>query len=307
MPGLERMDPTVLVIDDATDSEQLLALRVGNSQVSPLHACSGEEGIMLARVAQPDLVLLDPRLPDIGGLEVCERLKGCPETWSIPVIFVSDPVDVAVRVRAFECGAIDYVTRPFELAELQARVRTALRSKQCEDMLATQVRIDVLTGMWNRGHFETRLAEELAAYKRYGRQLAIVLIDIDNFQRFNEVHGHPTGDLALQQFAESLRQCVRKTDTASRSGGGQFAIMLRETGIGGAAAYAKRLSKQFESLCFGADGPRLGLTVSIGVAASELWTKAAPLDVARIMARADFALYNAKRSGRNRIELATAA
>ncbi|MBC8068825.1 MAG: diguanylate cyclase [Deltaproteobacteria bacterium] len=301
------MDPTVLVIDDATDSEQLLALRVGGSTAAPLHARSGEEGIMLARVAQPDLVLLDARLPDIGGLEVCERLKGCAETWSIPVIFVSDPVDVAARVRAFDCGAIDYVTRPFDLAELQVRMRTALRSKQCEDLLATKVRIDMLTGMWNRGHFEARLAEELAAWKRYGRQLAIVLIDIDNFQRFNELHGHPSGDLALQRLAECLRGCVRKTDTASRCGGGQFAIMLRESGMSGAAAYARRLNKLFQALSFGADGPRLGLTTSIGVAASELWEKGAPLDVARIMARVDYALYKAKRSGRNRIELATAA
>lgn len=301
------MDPSILVIDDGRFSEQLLASRFGGARDAPLHACSAEEGFMLARVAQPDLVLLDVALPDGNGLEVCERLKGCAETWSIPVIFVTDPVDVSVRVRAFDCGAVDYVTRPFELAELHARVRTALRSKQCEDMLAAHVRIDVLTGLWSRNHFEARLAEELAAWKRFGRQLAVVLIDLDDLRGFNEQHGHPTGDLALQRFGESLRGCLRKTDTACRYGGGQFAIMLRETGSTGAAAYARRLNKTLESLCFGADGPRLGITTSIGVAASELWPKGGTLDVSRMLARADFALYTAKTSGRNRIQLATAA
>jgi two-component system, cell cycle response regulator len=301
------VDPTILLIDASSAAEPMLALRPGGEAAGHIHAASGTDGLMLARAAQPDLVLLEAELPDVSGFEVCERLKGCPETWSIPVIFVSAVSDVAAKVRAFECGAVDYVTKPFEPAELRARVRTALRSKQCQDVLADAVRTDALTGLWNRAHFEERLAEELSAWKRYARQFAILLLDLDNLRAFNERHGHPAGDLALQMFGDRVRSCLRKTDTASRYGGDQVAILLREGGMSGAAAYARRLRKHFETLRFGVDGAPLGITTSIGVAASELWVKGAKLDVARMMARVDFALYVAKHGGRNRVELATAA
>ncbi len=301
------MEPTILVIDDSPDVHRLVDVRLRGRGASYLPATTAHDGIMLARTAQPDLILLDIDLPDVDGFEVCRRLKECPETWAIPIIFLGGAVDVETKVRAFDHGAVDYVTKPFEPEELRARVRNALRTKHCQDLVATHVRIDELTGLWSRVHFESRISEELSAWRRYGHQLAVVLIQIDDFGGFIAQHGHALGDRALQLFADQLRACQRKTDTSCRYGSAGFGIMLRETKLTGAAGYARRLRTAFERLRSGSDGPPLGLTTSMGVVATDLWRKGDALDEARLLARADFALYTAEHGGRNRVELATAA
>ncbi|HWB74612.1 MAG TPA: diguanylate cyclase [Nannocystaceae bacterium] len=301
------MDPTILVIDDSDDIHRLLDVRLKGQGARLIHAKDANEGAVLAATTSPDLILLDIDIAGTSGFEVCERLKTHPETWAIPIIFLTGTVDVATKVRAFDCGAVDYVTKPFEPAELRARVRTALRSKACQDLLASHVRIDELTGLWSRVHFESRVVEEMAAWKRYGRNFAVVLVDIDDFAKFNELHGHPLGDRALQLFAQRLRGCMRKTDTPSRYGGAQFAVMLRETRLVGGAGYAQRLRRSIESLRFGDDGPLLGLTASMGIAATDLWEQGASIDAPRLVASADLALYTAKHGGHNRVELAAAA
>jgi two-component system, cell cycle response regulator len=301
------MDPTILVIDDSDDVHRSLGVRPNGQGERLLHAKDATEGIMLARSASPDLILLELDIAGTSAFEVCERLEADPETWGIPVIFLTGETDVATKLRAFDCGAVDYVTKPFDPAELRARVRTALRSKARQDLLATHARIDELTGLWSRVHFESRVAEEMAAWRRYGRHFAVVLIHVDELATFNQLHGRPLGDRALQLFAQRLRGCLRKTDTAARHGGAQFAVMLRETPLVGGAGYARRLRRAIESLRFADDGPLLGLTASMGIAATDLWETGAVIDATRLLATADLALYTAKHGGRNRVELATAA
>lgn len=301
------MDSTILVIDDDTDIHRLLDAGLGSQALRFIFATNADDGFMLARTAQPDLVLLDVELPGTSGFEVCARLEACPETWTIPVVFLTAVTDVATKVRAFECGAVDYVTKPFEPAELRARVRNALHTKRCEDLLATQVRIDALTGLWSRTHFESRVAEEISACRRFGHDTAVVLLDIDEFERFDRRHGEPLGERVLQRFGRCLEGCVRKTDTLCRYGGAQFGIMLRQTAMAGAAAYARRLHRHIDALRLGDDGLMRGITTSAGVAATDLWSKDEALDDARLLARADFALHLARHAGRNRVELATAA
>jgi DNA-binding response OmpR family regulator len=138
---------SVLVIDDAQDIHDLVDVRLRPEGVTVLHALDPDAGMGIARELRPDVVLLDLDLAGRSGLDVCRNLLADPRLSSIPVIFLTGTVDVATKVQAFDAGAIDYVTKPFDGVELRARVRSALRTKRFFDLLATRAQLDPITGL----------------------------------------------------------------------------------------------------------------------------------------------------------------
>jgi diguanylate cyclase (GGDEF)-like protein len=197
-------------------------------------------------------------------------------------------------------GAVDYVLKPFEHAELRARVRAALRTKRYQDLLAARAQLDALTGLGNRAQFDGRLAQAVAAGKRYGRACALVMLDIDHFKRLNDSFGHPFGDRVLQSLGEVLAASVRPTDVACRFGGEEFALILDETGSEGGFAVAERVRQQISALALVAQGQRVRVTASFGIASSDDCGGAKSADATRLLQMADEALYRAKRAGRDR-------
>jgi len=240
-------------------------------------------------------------MPDLHGFEVCRRLKQDALTSAIPVIFLTGEGQTAQKVLGFDMGAVDYITKPFEPAELRARVRAALRTKLYQDLLAERAHVDALTGLGNRAAFDTQLKREIGAFARYGRQVSLILIDLDHFKQVNDQFGHPVGDRALQVVAGALVGMVRSADAVCRYGGEELALILTDTGVGGARALAERVRRRIERLELRHEGTLVPLSASLGVASIE--DLGEPTETSLVEA-ADAALYEAKRGGRNRVGVA---
>jgi diguanylate cyclase (GGDEF)-like protein len=295
------MAQRILTIDDSPEIHAIVDARFKHEGVEMLHASDGEDGMRQARERRPDLILLDVDMPGLSGFEVCRLLKSDPDTSSVPIIFLTGANQVDAKVRGFELGGIDYVTKPFESAELRARVRAALRTKRLQDMLAARAQIDALTGLSNRAHFNQRIEEDVRAAHRYARPVSLVLIDVDHFKNLNDTYGHPFGDRVLQRLGEELLACSRTTDLACRYGGEEFALILSETTRAGALVAAERARLKISALELSERGTIVRITASLGTATSDDLPGGEGLTVATLLKAADDGLYKAKRGGRNQV------
>ena len=297
--------PVVLVIDDSQDIHDILAVRLQPEQVELHGAREATDGLARARALMPDLVLLDIDMPNMTGFEICQRLKADPTTAAVPIIFLTGAAEVHTKVQGFDLGAIDYVTKPFQAAELRARVRAALRTKRYHDLLATRAQIDGLTGLWNRAYFDRRLREEALAVARYERECSLVLLDLDHFKRLNDDHGHPFGDRVLQAVGEVLWAELRAVDAPCRYGGEELALVLTHTDLDGAMVVAERVRNAIATIGLRHKGAPVRVTASAGVAAASLVTPRQTVTAELLVDLADQALYRAKRAGRDRVERAS--
>lgn len=293
---------SVLLVDDSEDIHALVGARLRSERVELLHAYDADEGLALAREHLPDLILLDLDMPGTDGLTLCRVLKNHDELVHVPVIFLTATLDVDIKVKAFEMGAVDYVTKPFDAVELKARVRAALKTKRYQDLLTTKARIDALSGLWNRGYLNEQLSAELSLSRRNGLPVSLLMLDIDHFKPINDTHGHPFGDLVIQRIARVINQLCRESDVACRYGGEEFAIILRDTPTTGAKPVAERLRQEIARLEFTAGRETVSPTVSIGVAGSDQFDDVGELSREALLKAADDALYQAKNKGRNRVE-----
>ncbi|HEY1957235.1 MAG TPA: diguanylate cyclase [Polyangiaceae bacterium] len=294
------MSQTVLAIDDSPDVHRLLDVRLRPEGLVLHHALAAEEGLAMAANVRPDLILLDVDMPLVTGFEVCKKLKDNPALSNVPIIFLTGAAEVHTKVQGFDLGAIDYVTKPFEPAELRARVRAALRTKRYHDLLAARSNVDALTGIWNRSYFNQRLGDEIAAGRRYGRVLSLVMVDIDSFKSLNDTYGHPFGDLVLQHVGELLHEQLRATDAPCRYGGEEFGLLLSDTDEAGALKTAERLRSALADHTFRPRDRAMRVTASFGVACTTLFTREM-LEASALVVAADDALYEAKQTGRDRV------
>jgi diguanylate cyclase (GGDEF)-like protein len=181
--------------------------------------------------------------------------------------------------------------------QLGSQIAIAIHNAQLYALAVT----DGLTGLYVRRYFDLRMAEEFAQAQRYRRTFSVLLFDIDHFKKFNDTHGHQTGDLVLQQFAGLLQKNTRQSDICCRYGGEEMTIILPETELEEAAVLASKLCTRVSGHVFtGAQEEELSVTTSIGVAEYRD-DFSSPADMVRA---ADEALYRAKDSGRNRVEVA---
>ncbi len=295
----EHRNPLLLAIDGSEEIHRLLKDRLRHARLEIHGATSGEKGLVMAQALLPDVILLDLDLPDRDGFSVLRDLKANSRTHDIPVSFVSGSSETTSKVKGFDMGAIDFVTKPFDIAELKARVRSAVRLRSLINMLAQRARIDGLTGLWNRTFFDQRLSEELADARRYSTTLSLIMADLDGFKALNDTHGHPFGDQVLEEFSKLLTH-GRQGDIPCRYGGEEFCVILPHTSARAAVRVAERLREALKALHWdGHDGQVV--TASFGVA--DLEAVADPDPKALILA-ADQALYAAKQAGRDRVVVA---
>jgi len=285
----------VLIIDDSRDIHELVIASLAGEGVEILSAFDGKSGLETARGTPPDLILLDVNMPDLDGFEVCQRLKTENLTSSIPVIFLTVAASTAEKVKALEFGGVDYITKPFDPAELRARARSALRTKFLIDQLAQRAKIDGLTGLWNRAFFEERLEAELSLARRTGRPVACMILDIDFFKQINDGYGHTAGDVALRALAQSLRANSRIEDVVCRFGGEEFIVLCPNTDSSAAMIAAERLRRIVAAMTPRCGGATIRMTCSIGVA------DIATSGESNLVNAADKALYEAKSGGRNQV------
>ncbi len=290
----------VLIVDDSVDIHRLLKIRLRDQNLDILTASTGAEGLRITREVKPDLILLDIDLPDCSGFDVLAELKNDPLTHDLPVIFVSGSVASGDKVRGFDLGAVDYVTKPFDMAELRARVRSALRTRRLMRMLAQRAHLDGLTGLWNRAHLDVRLRECVDAARRHGRHLSLVMADIDHFKELNDSYGHPFGDHVLQEVARVLEDVARSEDISCRYGGEEFAVILCESDCREAVKVAERFRARIEGAVWH-EHEDITVTASFGVSSLSLVAIKSP---EALLNSTDTALYEAKRTGRNHVVLA---
>ncbi len=246
-------------------------------------------------------------MPRMDGMEVARRIKSNESLPFIPIIMQTALETTEDKVEGLDAGADDYITKPLNFKELEARVKSLLRIKELQTELenanhallkASQT--DGLTGLDNRRHIEERLVEMYEHATRLAEPLGCVMCDVDHFKSVNDTHGHQAGDAVLKQVAEILRETAREIDRVGRYGGEEFIVLLPSANMEDAAAFAERVRAAVEAREFTYAGGTLRRTVSAGVAA---WPHPAIRGLESLVKAADDALYAAKGGGRNRVEV----
>ncbi|HEX6308268.1 MAG TPA: diguanylate cyclase [Longimicrobiales bacterium] len=303
-PGIE--PGRILVVDDNQDNIEIIATRLRYRGYEIVEAANGEEALALVHESTPDLILLDVMLPDIDGYEISRRIKGSDDLPFIPIILVTARDSTQDKVAGLDAGADDYLTKPINFPELEARVRSMLRIKRLQDELAEKNRelerlsiSDGLTGLYNHRHIHELLAEEFERVERTHDCMSVAMFDIDHFKSVNDTYLHTAGDRVLETFADVLRESARDIDRLGRYGGEEFIALLPETCIEDAAVFVERVRREVARRPFdiGRAEP-LHITVSAGVAT---YPHQDIKNVEALVSLADEALFSAKRAGRNRV------
>jgi two-component system cell cycle response regulator len=292
----------VLVAEDSLVVRTLLCRQLEAYGYKVVQAVDGEDALLKVREHRPDVILLDVEMPKLDGYGVLTQLRSSTDLADIPVVFLTARTETEDVVEGLRLGAHDYLRKPFEPAELIARVSAAARVKVLQDELRQRnseldamSRTDALTGLPNRREMQERLAAAVHLATRHQQLVSVLMIDVDHFKAVNDSCGHEGGDRVLEAVAARLRSAARPEDSAGRWGGEEFLVVAPMTDLGGGEQLGERIR------CLVGDDPvvltggdRIHVTVSIGVASGTA-------DAERLLVAADHALYRAKRNGRNRV------
>ena len=292
----------ILIVDDQPDNVVILAEALQGDDCRCRVATSGKRALAAVASKTPDVILLDILMPGMDGYEVCRQLKSKHETADVPVLFLSALDEPFDKLRAFEAGGADYVTKPFHIAEVRARVQVHLRLRRLQQALAESSLTDALTGLANRRRFEEVLAGEWSRAERRNDKLSLLMIDVDHFKRFNDHYGHVAGDECLRRVGRALQGALaRSGDFVARYGGEEFVAVLAGLDPAECATQGERLRAAVEQQSIPHEGSTVGPVVSISVGGATLRPQR-DLSTTKLVEMADAALYRAKAAGRNRVE-----
>lgn len=302
----------VLVVDDDRGSLLVAAAAVEQCGHDCIMAPDGDSAWALYREHRPHVVVTDRSMPGLNGLELCRAIRATEvDSYTYVVLLTSHGGrdDVLAGMAA---GADDYVTKPLDPFTLHTRLLAADRVTTLHaelagyrSALAAQARTDPLTGLYNR----LKLSEDLellqSRSERYGQDYCLAICDVDNFKSYNDIYGHPAGDLALSAVASTLSGHARQSDGAYRFGGEEFVVLLPNQSLAGAAVVMDRVRQAVQDLGIAHAGdPSGGLTISAGISVSPSGHRKSS---DQVLKEADTALYAAKAAGRNTIALARSA
>jgi two-component system, cell cycle response regulator len=268
-----------------------------------LEADSGTQALELCRAERPSVVLIGEDLTSADGTLLLDSIKRDIDLFRTAVVLMSSELALGPTQLALRRGAQDVLRNPFEAGELIARVLAAERTKTLQEELDEQSRRleslifgDELTGLPNRRFVLTQLSALVSGAKRHERPLSVLMVDIDHFKQVNDTYGHAAGDAVLAAVAGTLRDRLREEDWVGRLGGEEFAALLPDEDLEGAAVVAESLRHAIEHMGVRLEdeGEILRVTVSVGYATLE-----AGEDADAVLRRADDALYAAKADGRN--------
>ncbi|WP_413161617.1 diguanylate cyclase [Capilliphycus salinus ALCB114379] len=294
-------DGVILVIDDDQTNIKVIIDTLKPAGLTVISARNGEMGIKRALFALPDLILLDVMMPGIDGFETCRCLKSEPATQAIPILFMTALNDEESKVKGFDVGGVDYITKPFGAREVVARVKTHLNLKRKQDLLERLVGIDGLTEIPNRRQFDTVFDKEWRRALRTQTPLALIMLDIDYFKNFNDGYGHTAGDECLRKVAQTLAGSVqRASDFVARYGGEEFAVILPGTPLESAVNIAEKIKENVESLHLYHAFSQVSNYVSLSLGVAEL-IPSNEISPQNLIEMADRALYRAKAQGRNQV------
>jgi diguanylate cyclase (GGDEF)-like protein len=302
------METSVLVIDDSPGARHQILDGLKSANLFQVYheAESVIDGFKVALSEPLDVILCDLDMPGMDGFKFLSMIKTRKELQDIPVILVTGVNDQESKIRGLERGASDYLTKPYDPAELIARVKVQLKIKTLQDSLKKSNQAlmelsntDPLTHLSNRRFLMKTLEKELQRCERSQKPMALIMVDVDHFKPVNDTYGHQQGDVVLQTLADQMKAHLRDYDLAARFGGEEFALVLPETALTEAVQVAERLRIAISELRIPADHNEIRLTISLGVAT---YPHPKVRTVDNLILEADRALYNAKEKGRNRVE-----
>jgi two-component system chemotaxis family response regulator WspR len=314
----------VMLVDDQPMIGEAVRRALAECVDINFHYCRApEQALALAEQIKPTVILQDLVMPGVDGLSLVSAYRANPTTRDVPIIVLSSKEEALVKSQAFAAGANDYIVKLPDSIELIARIRhhstsftyqrqrddayRALRESQ-KQLVALNLelqrlsRVDGLTGLSNRRCLDEFLESEWLRAARDRSVLSVLMIDVDDFKKFNDAYGHLAGDEALKKVSSVLRlKLKRPADLAARYGGEEFSAILPQTPMSGARALGEEICSAVEQLAIEHGGASSGgacLTVSVGVAAM---IPERTTTFSRLLEAADRALYAAKQSGKNRV------
>lgn len=259
---------TVLVVDDESDLLEILGKELSHKGYEVRLAHDGREGLETAKKISPDLLILDMNMPGMNGLQLKTSLNLDKATAEIPTIFLSASNDTTLKVDSFQLGADDYVTKPFNLEELMARVdSTLLRHRRSIELSM----IDDLTGLYNLHVYKKQVTSLFNIAKRYKRNLSLTILDVDNLKITNDTQGHAAGNFVIKKVAEVMKFAFRRPDILIRYGGDEFVVLLPESSNEQAAIAIRRFKNEMEGKLFTMEGldKKIAISISCGLASYE--------------------------------------
>ncbi|HXW18405.1 MAG TPA: diguanylate cyclase [Candidatus Acidoferrales bacterium] len=299
----------VLVVDDSPVARKLVECSLPKDEYAIIMAKTGQEAIEKFAERRPGLIITDWLMPDLSGIEFCERIrKEFRETFTYIIVLTGVQEKTAV-VRGLKAGADEYLTKPFDPDELLARVDVGRRILEMHREIEEKNRLleqlaltDSLTDLPNRRAVEEWAKRQLNAAARHEFPFWVIMTDLDKFKTINDTHGHDAGDVVIRKFAEILKSNTRQSDICGRIGGDEFLMVITHSQPDGINLVLERMRQQVESQRFVFHGQECGVTASFGVVS---FRRGQVPDFERLVVQADVALYSAKRRGRNCVSIPT--
>ncbi|WP_331001177.1 diguanylate cyclase [Nostoc commune] len=299
-------------MDDTPDNLRLLTKILESEGYIIRKSLNGRMALQAAYRHPPDLILLDITMPDMNGYEVCQEFKSSKITDQIPIIFISALDQINNKVKAFELGGQDYITKPFQELEVLMRVKNQLLIKQQHQQLIEQNQrledeiqkrlkaetkitqlclTDELTGLYNRRGFFLLGNQQFKTAQRTQMCCCLLFVDLDGLKQINDSLGHEIGDKFLIDTAQLLKQTFRESDIIARLGGDEFVILLSVSSKNTDEFYP-RLQANID--CYNQEhNYSYQLSVSVGVTQCALNEK---VSLEELIEEADKLMYEQKRA-----------
>ena len=300
------MNINILIVDDDSSVRNPMNEFIKLSGYNSFGASSAEEAIDILKTTSMQVVITDVMLPEMGGFELTEHIT---QEYDSAVIVITGYSDIYSYEEAIKMGASDFIVKPVRFEELLLRLKKVLAERELAndrgrmmEKLQKLAITDGLTKLHNSRSFYSQLEVEVDRFNRYKRSLALMLMDIDHFKKYNDSYGHLEGDKALVTIAQIIKSCLRKLDSAYRYGGEEFTVILPETSCEEAQTVAQRIKSALKAENFMPQhGKEAKITISIGV------TEYSPDEqLSEFIQRADKAMYLSKGKGRNKVTSLTA-
>lgn len=292
----------VLIIDDSIFNIRVLE-DILKEEYEVISTRKAEEGLELAIKNRPDIILLDIEMPGMDGFEVLRNIKEQRETKDIPVVFLTGLIDPVYEERGFLCGAVDYITKPYNRNVVKVRVQTHINLYEYRKQVEAQLNLDTLTEIYNRRGLEKYMNDIAAEACREKFRVNCFILDIDFFKLVNDTYGHLQGDHVLKKVASILKQCVLVAGGyLARYGGEEFAIVLPRAEEEEIRQFIEQIFEAVRKEGIPNEKSEVCpyLTVSIGGSGGFLEKEK---DIKTLLMEADEMLYKSKREGRNRFTM----
>jgi diguanylate cyclase (GGDEF)-like protein len=285
----------ILVVDDDPSIRLVIRHSMERSGYQVVEASNGLEAVHAVIRQVPDLILMDAVMPEMDGFRATKEIKSLDGCAEIPILMATSLDDDDSIAHAFDAGACDYVTKPFNWSVLKHRVACSLYAADAQRKIQHLAYHDSLTGLPNRMLFMDRIDQAISRAHREQEQFALLFIDIDHFKVINDSMGHAAGDQLLNIISQRLCEMLRKSDTVARLGGDEFTVIIE--GLEDAEHVINVTKNILHSLDLPVDvnGQEVHVGGSIGIAVY-------PQDgenFGSLLKNADTAMYKAKEQGRN--------